>query len=63
MSSVNVSHDGSRHVPEVPVETEGSPDNFTSSEAILGLKLNSASDGTSFADGMVILPVVKMPAQ
>jgi len=45
------------------VETEGSPDNFTSSEAILGLKLNSASDGTSFADGMVILPVVKMPAQ
>ena len=45
------------------METEGSPDSFTSSEAILGPKLNSEFDGTSFADGMVILPVVKMLAQ
>jgi len=36
-SSVNVIHDKSGHVPWVPLETEGSLNDFTGSEAIPGL--------------------------
>jgi hypothetical protein len=63
-SSVNPLHDQSGQVPLVPVETEGCPDDFTSSEAILGLEnWDNSSDETSFDVGMEVLKVVKMPSQ
>jgi hypothetical protein len=45
------------------VETEGCPGDFTSSEVILGPILEQRGRWHSFPAGVIVLRVVKMPAQ